>query len=261
MAKKKTGKFDISYIVSEYKKKKRSTVELARELKTYPNTIRRILVKEGVPIRSHSTAQKNQLSKKGHPMAGKKRSEEEKRKISDGMMGYWDGMSKKEQDKERSKRGKAAKKQWNKMSRLDKKEMIANMHKANFETTYKGSKSENKIAELLEDEGLVVVQRTNDFTPGSQFEIDICLPNKNMAIEVDGPTHFEPIFGDDRLSKVKANDKFKNGILLNNGFTVIRLRNKTTKHSRAACVRAVQGILGIITNKKKHKKLHILELR
>ena len=258
MAKKR---LDHTYVCKEYTKKERSTFDIAQELGTHPNTIRRILIKNNVTIRNRSQAQKNQLERKGHPMAGKTRSKQEKRKISDGMRHYWDGLSVEEQEAESQRRSEIAKDQWEGKTKREKVAMIDKMNKANYKTTFQGSRNENKIAELLEEEGYSVLQRTNDYTPGNQFEIDICLWKQAIAIEVDGKTHYEAIYGEDRLAKVKKADRTKNNILLGGGFTVIRLLDKTTCHSLAACTRAVDSINEIVANKKKHKKLHKIDLK
>ena len=50
-------------VVKLYKSGNYSTYELAEKFETYPNKIRRILRKNGVPLRSKSAAQKNALKK------------------------------------------------------------------------------------------------------------------------------------------------------------------------------------------------------
>ena len=81
--------------VDMYEKEKMSTYEIAKFFNTYPNKIRRILLKNGVQINDKSTAQKNAI-KKGIakiPTQGKKRSKEEKLKISSSLKEYWDNIS------------------------------------------------------------------------------------------------------------------------------------------------------------------------
>ena len=60
-----------------------STHEIAKNLKTYPNKIRRTLIKNGIRVRNSSEAQKVALEKgtSEHPTKGKTRTEEEKLKI------------------------------------------------------------------------------------------------------------------------------------------------------------------------------------
>ena len=51
------------------------------------------------------------------------------------------------------------------------------------------------------------------------------LPDLNTIIEVDGPSHFLPIWGEDKLAKQIISDEQKNGIILSKGFAVIRVKN------------------------------------
>ena len=37
-------------------------------------------------------------------------------------------------------------------------------------------------------------------------ELDIYIPSLNLAVELNGIFHYEPIFGKDKLSKIKTND-------------------------------------------------------
>jgi hypothetical protein len=43
----------------------------------------------------------------------------------------------------------------------------------------------------------------------SGLEIDIRIPKAKLAIELNGPVHYLPIYGDDRLAKVKSKDAYK----------------------------------------------------
>ena len=66
-----------------------STHEIAKKLQTYPNKIRRTLIKNGIETRNASEAQKVSLEKgtSTHPTKGKIRTEAEKLKISSSMKG------------------------------------------------------------------------------------------------------------------------------------------------------------------------------
>ena len=101
------------FIIDQYTNHKKSTYEIAQELKTYPNKIRRALNTLGVDLRDKSKAQTIaiQSGRHEHPTKGKKRTEAEKIAISNGMTTYWDEM----EDKERNRRSKLSKKQWEEM--------------------------------------------------------------------------------------------------------------------------------------------------
>lgn len=40
-------------------------------------------------------------------------------------------------------------------------------------------------------------------------ELDIFIPSLSLALEINGPTHYNPIYGKDKLIKTQANDKLK----------------------------------------------------
>ena len=108
-------------IVKFYVKDKKSTYEIAKMFKTYPNKIRRVLIKHGVELKSKSDAQKNAL-KNGTakiPTEGHKRTKEERLKISKGLQERWDNISAEEYDKHVEQ----AKKRWSKLTQLEKKNM------------------------------------------------------------------------------------------------------------------------------------------
>lgn len=43
----------------------------------------------------------------------------------------------------------------------------------------------------------------------SGFEVDIVLPHLKLAIELNGPVHYFPLFGDQKLAKIQAADILK----------------------------------------------------
>ena len=61
--------------------------------------------------------------------------------------------------------------------------------------------------------------------PVEKLEIDLYIPSLKTIIEVDGPSHFLPIWGDEKLQKQINADLRKNGSLLSKGFVVIRVKS------------------------------------
>jgi very-short-patch-repair endonuclease len=57
-------------------------------------------------------------------------------------------------------------------------------------------------------------------------EVDIFLPEVGFAIEIDGVSHHQPVWGEEVLQKTQLADSKKNGELLNNGISVVRVRNE-----------------------------------
>ena len=202
--------------------KKQSFGEIATEYKTYPNKVRRDAIKYGIDIRNKSDAQKNVLKqgKAKHPTKGKKRSEAEKDKISLGMHQSWNELS----DKERNKRKIQSKKNWNNFSDIQKENMANAAHVAIRKTSVEGSKLEKFLLKKLIENNIKVQFHKEQTLVNTKLQIDLYLPETNTAIEVDGPSHFSPVWGQDSLSKNKRYDQKKTGLILGKGMKLIRIQ-------------------------------------
>jgi very-short-patch-repair endonuclease len=88
-----------------------------------------------------------------------------------------------------------------------------------------------------------------------QMHIDILLPDVKIAIEVDGPTHFKPLYGEERLQRVQEKDNRKNGMLVQNGYKVIRLRNHFKHESDVKRRQLLQTLLNAIDVAKNSPEL------
>ncbi len=209
-------------IVKSYNAGK-STYEIAKEYNTYANKIRRILIKHGVEIKSKSDAQKNAL-KKGIakiPTEGTKRSKEERLKISKSLVDRWQSMD----DKEYQKHVQQAKERWVNMSELDKKRMSSLATQAIQKAGREGSKLEKGLKYELTKSGFVVEIHKKNLIPNENLEIDMYLPELKTIIEIDGPSHFLPIWGEEKLQKQIKADENKTGLILSKGFAIIRVKN------------------------------------
>ena len=211
------------FIIDQYTNHKKSTYEIAQELKTYPNKIRRALNTLGVDLRDKSKPQTIaiQSGRHEHPTKGKKRTEAEKIAISNGMATYWDEM----EDKERNRRSKLSKKQWEEMPEEDK----ANLRKLAAEAVRKASKEGSKIEKFIH-EGLTklgweVIFHKRGLVSNEKLEVDLFIPSIKTAIEIDGPAHFLPIWGEENLQRHIRADAQKAGLLINRGFVILRVKN------------------------------------
>ena len=211
------------FIIDQYTNHKKSTYEIAQELKTYPNKIRRALNTLGVELRDKSKAQTVaiQSGRHEHPTKGKKRTEAEKVAISNGMATYWDEM----EESERERRSKISKKQWQEMSEEEK----ANLRKLAAEAVRKaskeGSKIEKFIYEGLTKAGYDVIFHKRGLVANDKLEVDLFVPSLKTAIEIDGPAHFLPIWGQENLERHIRAAAQKAGLLINRGFVVLRVKN------------------------------------
>lgn len=221
-------------ILKMYNDEDKSTYEIAETLDTYPNRIRRSLLKLGITLKDKSTAQKNAL-KSGrhiHPTKGKKHSQETKNKISESIYNYWSELS--EEDYE--KRVEKSRDQWNNMTEAEKDRFHKAAQVGIRKASKEGSKIERFIMEALRADSFQVLFHKKGLIMDQNLELDLFIPALNTAIEIDGPTHFFPIWGEESLKRHQAADAHKAGLLLRGGFVLIRVKNiaktLTHKHKR-----------------------------
>ena len=101
------------------------------------------------------------------------------------------------------------------------------------------TKPQELLAKKLEDLGFepaceyVVPTHTKRDTSGypSHYKIDIAIPDRMTAIEIDGPSHLS--------LKIQAADKKKTGFLTGLGWNVLRFTNKAVMADLEGCVQTV----------------------
>jgi very-short-patch-repair endonuclease len=210
-------------IVELYTKKSKSTYEVAKMFNTYPNKIRRILLKNNIELKSKSEAQINAL-KKGVakiPTQGKKRTKKDRLKISAAQKQNWKNIDSQTYEKY----VKNAKKRWASISDEQKQEMRSLATKAIQMAGREGSKLEKFLRKELVENGFKVEVHKKDLLPNENLEIDLYVPDLKAIIEIDGPSHFVPIWGEDKLRKQIKADSQKTGLILSKGFVIIRVKN------------------------------------
>lgn len=238
-----------SKVIRMYTNENMSTYEIAESFGTYPNKIRRILTKHGVALKSHSQAQKAALEKgrAKHPTVGRKRTKEERIKISSSVHDYWENMS----DSDRSKRVEDARDRWNSMSESKKAEICAAAIQGIQLASKEGSKLEKFLLGELQRRGYDVEFHKKGLIPTQKLEIDMYIPSLNTIIEVDGPSHFLPIWGEDKLAKQIVADEQKNGIVLSKGFAVLRIKNLSDFISLQAKEKLIKEVVCTLEKIKK----------
>ncbi len=219
-------------IVSMYNKDGKSTYQIAEHFNTYPNKVRRILIKHGVQLKTKSDAQKNAL-KKGVakiPTQGTNRTKEERLKISKGLKARWDNISKEEYNKHVKK----AKDRWAKLTNLEKKNMTDAAIQAIQKAGKEGSKLEKFLKYELSKLGFIIEIHKKNLIPNENLEIDMYLPKLKTIIEIDGPSHFLPIWGEEKLHKQIKSDENKTGLILGKGLAIIRVKHLSDSLSLAS---------------------------
>lgn len=212
------------FLIKEYEQKKRSFQEIANQLGTYANKVRRDAIKFKIKIRDKSEAQKNVLSsgKADHPTKGKERSSDVKDKIGKGVMVSWENLTNKELQARKDK----ARQNWENLSDDTKEHILHQANNAVRESSKKGSKLETFLLNSLLQDGFRVDFHKEQSLLNTKLQIDLFLPTMNVAIEVDGLSHFEPVWGEDALKKNKSYDNKKTGLILGKGLVLIRIIQK-----------------------------------
>lgn len=249
------------FLVREYVENNRSTYWISEKLGTYPNKVRRALKFLGVDLKSKSEAQSNALKsgRHKHPTKGRKRTEEERIKISEGMANHWENMP----EDERDRRIALAKKQWEEMTENEKSELRSMAAEAVRRASQEGSKIEKFLKEGLTSEGYDVIFHMKGLIPAENLEVDLFVPSLKTAIEIDGPAHFLPIWGEDSLQKNIRSDAKKSGLILSKGYCMIRVKqiNKNvSEKSKRKTLALILTELGKISKKFPAKSKRYIEI-
>tara|TARA_R100000152_G_C6770793_1_gene197093 strand:- start:1141 stop:1968 length:828 start_codon:yes stop_codon:yes gene_type:complete len=207
-----------------------SSYEIADALDTYSTRVLRALKFLGKTLhddenyfkRDYSEAQRLAL-KKGrakHPTEGKSLNKDHKQKIGESRSRAYHNLS----DKEKQRISKISKKNWDAMGKA-KQEEIRHLALESVRNASKlGSKTERHLNNGLTEVGYTVEFHKTGLVFGSDLEVDLFLPEFKTAVEIDGPGHFFPIWGEEKLVKQQIADTAKQGILINNGYVIIRIR-------------------------------------
>jgi len=231
-----------SILHKHYVEQNKSFQEIADLYNTYPNKVRRDAKKLGIKIRSKSEAQKLALEngKHKHPTKGTSRTEETKSKIGKSVMSSWENMSK----SELKRRSVLAKANWDSLSEDEKQDRFNKANQAVRETSKTGSKLEKYLHNGLLNNGYRTEQHKENIL-NTKLHIDLFLPTISVAIEVDGPSHFEPVWGEEALKRAQAYDNKKTGILIGKGIKLIRIKQKKD-FSKARAELILQNLIDAI---------------
>lgn len=214
------------FIDTLYNQEHQSYTEIAEKVGTYPNKIIRDAKRLGVQSKTKSESQ-SQALKSGrhkHPTKGQKREENTKLKISNSLGQSWENLTEDEL-KEKSETGKRV---WKNRSDEDKQRTLENSHRAILEAAKTGSKLEKYLLEQLIENGYKVDFHRSHMMVNEKLHIDIMLPDLNVAIEVDGPSHSEPVWGEGVLARNQRSDNVKTGLVLSQGLVLIRVKYPKT---------------------------------
>ena len=133
---------------------------------------------------------------------------------------FWESLD----DNELNKRKQKFQKNWSQLSNDEKQHMQRLATTAVRETSKLGSKLEKFLLNKLLQNGYKAEFHKEQTLSNTKLQIDLFLPTINTAIEVDGPSHFLPVWGDDALKKNIAYDQKKQGLIIGKGWVLIRIK-------------------------------------
>jgi very-short-patch-repair endonuclease len=211
-----------NFLLQEYITNQKSFSEIAKQVGTYANKIRRDAKRLGVVSRDRSQAAKVALEsgRSIHPTKDKRLSDEVKNKISESQGKVWDELS----EDERRKRSKIGKDSWESRSEKEKKYIVQKGADAIREAARTGTRMEKFLLYELTDKKFEVQFHKEHLLKNQKLQIDLFIPKLRVAIEIDGPSHFRPVWGEDNLERNKRSDRQKTGLILGQGFVLIRIR-------------------------------------
>ena len=234
----------------EYEVGLKSFRDIADEHGTYANKVRRDAIKFKINIRDKSVAQKNALKtgRSQHPTQGKERSEETKNKIGTGVMTSWENLD----DETLEKRKEKARQNWENLPEEVKENILHEANTAVRQASKTGSKLELFLFNTLLQDGYVVEFHKEQNLLNTKLQLDLFLHKLNIAIEVDGPSHFAPVWGEDTLKRNKGYDNKKTGLILGKGLALIRVKqSKDFSKARATVIyRELLKSIELIQNSK-----------
>ena len=129
-----------------------------------------------------------------------------------------------------------------------KKNRLQSANTAVRETSKTGSKLEKYLLENLIGKHIRTETHKEQILSNTKLHIDLFLPDLNIAIEVDGPSHFEPVWGEEALKRNQKYDNKKTGLLVGKGINLIRIKQtKDFSKSRSKIIfdRLMQAISDI----------------
>jgi very-short-patch-repair endonuclease len=229
------------WLIEYYVHKRQSTYELADVQGTYPNRIRRALLHHDIPLRDRSDALRAALKsgRHAHPTKGKRREGDVKHKIGVAVAAKWQALDPKDRQ-ERSAMGRC---QWQAMPERQREWLRQAAAEGMRRAAKEGSKLERHLFTGLA--ALGYAPRLHADVPCSEgpTQVDLLVHTPRAAIEVDGPSHFLPIWGEERLAEVISSDILKTGLLIQAGYAVLRIKHLTKSLSKVRQQRALDTVV------------------
>lgn len=226
------------YIYEHYIVQEKSFDQMEKECGVKSGTLRYHAKKYGIPLRGREEAQRlaQKHGRSYNPCEGKSLSPEHREAIARTMAERFANMTDEEKEK-LSRRNKE-------LAQRDPERMrkFTEAGQKSLKTVAKrGSNLEHHLAEKLTECGYKVYQHRNHMIANENMHVDLMLEKERIAIELDGPQHWRIVYGVEDLKRKKEKDMRKNGLLMQEGYNVIRYGIE-----RARSIVAKQNVLNEI---------------
>jgi very-short-patch-repair endonuclease/predicted DNA-binding protein YlxM (UPF0122 family) len=223
---------DTKWMYQQYHLCNLSLQNIADTLKTNKQRVRRAMKKLGITLKTKSEAQKAAINagRSQHPTEGKTLSQDVKMKIAKGVAENWKGLD----EEALQQRAEKSKQYWLNMSQGQRDELLDKARAGARKAAKEGSRLEKFVRDTLTKAGYKVEYHVKNVIPNEKLELDIFLPELSVAIEIDGPSHFLPIWGEKVFQQNCRADLEKNGLLLNYGLVIVRVKQLSNSVSKLA---------------------------
>jgi hypothetical protein len=227
----------------------------------YPNIVYRALKHHGFARKNKSEAQSSWLEKnpEKHPTAGKEQSVAVKKKIGSAVHESWHQLS----PEIVQSRIDRSREQWYNIPEDKRKKMLENAHIALRETAKSGSKFEKYLLSALISKQYKVQPHRKFLFPNSEMSVDCYLPIERICIEINGVSHYQPVWGEEAFEKTKARDMLKVQQLLGENCSVIVINNEQSYHSKTIMEKTANALLKLIpqiVNQNIHVELVVADI-
>jgi very-short-patch-repair endonuclease len=165
-------------------------------------------------------------------------------------------------DDDKAERSKIAKINWDSMTDEEKENLRKKAGKAVRDAAENGSKLERFLLIELQRKGYKVNFHKTNVVTNEELEMDLFLPETNppIAIEVDGPAHFFPIWGEESLAKHITADNQKNGLLIESGYKVIRIKHLVKNLSEIHKRKVLTSLLEVLSSIESGSENNLFEI-
>lgn len=221
---------------------------IAKRWNTNAKQVSRLIRNVGGKIRSFRSAQKLALQKGRikHPTKGRERTDAEKEAISDSAKANYDALS--FEEKQRLTEG--CKKRWEELPLEKKVEFWGKAKIALVATAKYGSKAERFLYKGLIEAGYRAEPHQKHVLGNDEMHIDILLNEARIAIEVDGITHHEPVFGTEEFLRRQDADLEKNRAVIAAGYHMVRVKLTGRTDSQVKMRRLLAALLKTVESLK-----------